>query len=47
MLLSHLMFDLREAYLPDSSLTVGSRHMTSIRFTANIVGNLGAPLTEA
>ena len=42
------MFNLREAYLSGNSGNASSslaQNMTSIHFTANVVGNLGAPLT--
>lgn len=44
------MFGLREAYLSDqsggTSAAVSSRPWSSVHFTANIVGNIGAPLTD-
>lgn len=51
LLLSRFMFSLREAYLSeqagDTSSSLGSRYMSTVRFTANIVGNMGAPLTDS
>jgi len=50
LLLSRFVLNLREAYLPDQpgvpSFAIGSLHISSIHFTATIVGNLGAPLTH-
>lgn len=48
-MLSRFMFRLREVYLSDQSdgtSTTSSCPWSSIRFAANIVGNLGAPLSD-
>ena len=48
MLTSRFMFNLREAYLSGNTGGTSSslaQNMSSVNFTANVVGNLGASLT--
>lgn len=43
-MLSHFILDLRSIYLKECSTTQTNQQLTSVKFAANIQGNLGASL---